>query len=157
MRNRPRSTWWDIAQDLDLMICDGGVSGCRKKWSPWIHSKGRVDSIGIIHWDGWNRPSRTDGLRKVLVWAAYAKNREYRQEPPWLGIYHASVWATKTAKEEYHIQLPYEESIADRARVIRKAKEAGVSLKQQHRTVFHWSHWKPSRSKMKSKGGALGG
>ncbi len=156
MRHWPRATYWDLAEKLDLIICDAGPAGCRKKWSPRVHKQGRVDQIGMLHWDGFNRKATNRGLYLFMVQAAYCKNRSFRNEPDFIGLYHASAWAYKEARRVFKIQLPYEFSVKNRAKVKRLAKRQGISLRYQHTNVFWWANWKPERAKIKrTDGGAM--
>ena len=62
MKNRPHATWWDIATELDLLVCDAGPSGCQRGWGINAHKFGRVDHDGVIHWKGFNGRANTNGL-----------------------------------------------------------------------------------------------
>jgi hypothetical protein len=151
------ATWWDVADRLDLLICDSGPAGCRKKWSPWVHKKGRVDQMGYLHWDGFNRHATMNGMHTFMVWAAYCKNRKFRNEEEWRGLAHASAWGYKEAKRVLGVQIPWEQSIKTRAKVKRLAKKDGVSLRYDETAIFWWANWKPERAKIRAPRGALDG
>ena len=149
VRHRPRTTWWDIAEELDVFCCDNGPSGCPSGVSPWMHRKGRVKD-NIIHWDGFNRRTSTHGLRRFMVMVAYAKNPEFLEEPGWLGLYHADRWACHTEREKLKIKIPWEDSTATRREVKRRARKAHVSLRYDQQPIFWWANWKPERAKMRT-------
>lgn len=131
-------TWIDIADKLDLLICDNGPAGCRKKWGKRYHELGKVDQIGVIHWSGWSKSTHRKALRRILKMAAYGKNRQFREEPDFLGLYHACQWAYHTAFAVFRIRLRRSESYVDRDKVRDMAKLAGVSLKNDYPAVHSW-------------------
>jgi len=149
VRHRPGATWWDIAEELDLLICDNGPSGCPSGLSPWMHSKGRVKD-NILHWDGFNRKAMRHGLHRFMLWTAYAKNPEFLEEPDWLGLYHADRWAFHETSRVFHINLPWEFTISTRKEVKRRARKAKVSLRYTQQPIFWWANWKPQRAKMRT-------
>jgi hypothetical protein len=155
-RYRAQVTWRTLLTEQDVLLCDG--TKCRKKWSPATHNRGKIDGMGYLHWDGLDHLAKTSGLYKVMKWAAYCKNRSFREEPRWMGIRHASTWATKEAIRLYHIQIPWEETEKDRLLCKKWAKQDGVSIRWNHTYVWRWANWKPKRAKMTIRsGGALDG
>lgn len=139
------ATWWDLAQELDVLICDGISAGCRKKWRATSHKIGKVDAIGVIHWDRWNRRAGRIGLRRFLKMVALAKNRPYRNEPSWLRLYHSSLWAHHEGIRRFHVRFTWEESLRDRHEVRRLAKRAKVNLRNDHPKVHEWAWRVPRR------------
>jgi hypothetical protein len=149
VKNRPGATWWDIADELDVFICDNGPSGCQSQLTPWAHKKGTVKD-NIVHWVGFNNIAGTKGLRQFLIWCAYAKNPEFLEEPDWLGLYHADRWAFHTEIDVFSLRLSWELTARHRKEVKRRARKAHVSLRQDHHPVWWWANWKPERAKMRT-------
>jgi len=147
VRNRPNTTWWDIAEELDLFICDNGPSGCTAGLSQNLHKKGRVKD-GIVHWNGYNRSTSISGLHSFMVMAAYAKNPQFLEQPGWLGLYNAALWARRTSTSVLHVRIPWEDTVSTRKEVKRRARKAKVSLRYDHVRIFWWANWKPVRAKM---------
>jgi hypothetical protein len=129
--------WTDVADKLDLLICDNGPTGCRKKWGDRIHENGRVDQIGVIHWRGWGKPTNRKGLYKVMLRAAYGKNRQFREEPEWLGLYHAATWAYATALQELDVRFRRGESESTRLKVRALMIRDGVPF-SHYPHIYSW-------------------
>jgi len=149
MKNRPGATWWDIAEELDLAICDYGPSGCPSGLSHWMHGQGRVKD-SILHWDGFNRRASTLGLHRFMIWAAYAKHPVLFDEPDWLALYHADRWAFHETMRVFHIKFPWEFTVSTRKEVKRRARKAHVSLRQDQQPIFWWANWKPEHAKIRT-------
>lgn len=149
MRRRTNTTWWDLANELDVLICDNGPAGCQSGLTQWRHHKGTVRD-DIIHWDGFAGRTHLVALRHFMIMVAYAKNPQFLQEPDWLGLYHADRWAFHTEMEVFHVRIPWELTKAYRLRVKRMARKAKVSLRYDHKPIFWWANWKPERAKMRT-------
>lgn len=149
MKNGPHTTWWDIGNEVDALLCDNGPSGCLSGLSPWKHRDGTVKD-NTVHWYGFNHRTSTKGLRQFLIWCAYANNPEFLEEPDWLGLYHADRWAFHKEIDVFNTRLPWELTIRHRRKVKRLARRAHVSLRQDHHPIFWWANWKPERAKMRT-------
>lgn len=134
----PNITWFDLAVEWDILICDG-KNKCRKQWSANTHRLGRVDSMGYLHWDGWNRRPYRNGLRKFLKWVALCKWHP-RDEPAWLRLYRTNVTANLYAKR-YHVTFWIDETRRDRLETRRLAKQAGLTardVRRINRNAYNW-------------------
>jgi hypothetical protein len=132
------ATWRDFGAVYGLRMCDG-TGPCRKKWRRAAHHKGRVDTIGEIHWDGWPRRASRRGLRFFLFLAALGSRRDIRELPEWHRLYAANTWATAHAKTDFRRRLLWFESQRDRERVLELVP---AHLRRDHRLVYEWATWR---------------
>lgn len=128
LHRRGYETWQDIADKMGASTCSS-VEGCRKKWGNKYHEWGRVDQIGMIHWFGWTKKPHRKGLHRVMLWIAYGKNRQFREEPEWLGLYHAATWAYEAAFTTLDVRFSRTESARTRADVKALMFRDGILLK----------------------------
>ncbi len=144
MSNTPhvtrRRTYRQTADDeYGLLMC-ASHDGCSKKWTQYVHARGRVDGAGVIHFAGADRIPRRPGMRRFLILVGWSLNdTKWERLPYWQRLYTQNVWASKEARGRFHMVIPANDSIDDRNKSRSAAKRKGVKLRTVHFMAYQWS------------------
>lgn len=130
-------TYPDLAARYEVDVC---FDGCFRE-----HSRGMVDSNGVIHWRG--RDVTRSGLRRFLILVARARSAKDR-DSEWLASYprrerdaltthYEATWAYRTALHDLGVRLPASLAAADKAKV--RALLATAPYELRNSRVGRWA------------------
>lgn len=107
-----------LAHWSGVLVCTGGPK-CRMAWnghwSPDVHRKGRVDSMGYIHFSRIDERTNARGLYQFLLLVAAATTDMYRSYH-WQNIYYTHRWASLALLRKFGRRAKVEWSAKDRER-----------------------------------------
>lgn len=141
MKGRPLHglTYRDVVRHYGLEMCESHI-GCAADFSREAHYRGRYDQHRVIHCSRLGAPARKVRLGEVLALVAGPiLGHPEKQTPLWMRIYEANTWATKEAKFIWGVQIPRENSLRARRKVLKLARFSRVRLRYHHPAVYQWA------------------
>ena len=103
-KRAPWGNWSSVAESYGLIWCASHL-GCPSGLAKYAHHRGRVDTYGQLHWEGFARRGNARGVRTVLMLIGLALHRKWRYEPYWYQLYLLQHWAAKECERRWRRRM----------------------------------------------------